>query len=187
MRIIVGITGSSGVEYGIKLLEVCQDLDIQTDLVISPAAEKIIDFEVEENLKEVKEKATKCFEHDNLGAPISSGSVKTNGMVIVPCTMKTLGSLASGVTNNLIARAADVTLKEDRKLVIVPRETPLNLIHIENMKKLNKAGAKILPATPAFYHNPQNINDLLNFIAGKILDQFNTEHPLYQTWNGLKE
>lgn len=185
MRLVIGITGSSGIIYGLKLLEACEELNISTDLIISPSAEKIIDFEIDKTVEDLKELATRSYEYEDVGAPISSGSVKTDGMIIAPCTMKTLGSLANGVTDNLIIRSADVTLKEDRKLVLVPRETPVHDIHLENMTKLSRAGATILPASPGFYHQPGSIEELVNFVVGKTLDQFEINHELYRSWDGL--
>ena len=184
MRLIIGITGCSGVTYGVRLLEVCQELGIETDLIVSPAAEQILKFELGKELNDLRRIATRTYKHNDLAAPISSGSVPINGMIIVPCSMKTLGALASGTTADLISRAADVTLKQGRRLVLVPRETPLNIIHIENMLKLGRAGAVILPAMPAFYHRPKNMKGLVNFIVGKILDVFGIEHELYQRWGG---
>jgi 4-hydroxy-3-polyprenylbenzoate decarboxylase len=172
------------VVYGVRLLEACQELGIETDLMVSPAAEQILKFELNKKLEDLQKLATRSHKHDDLAAPISSGSVPTDGMIIAPCSMKTLGALASGVTADLTSRAADVTLKQGRRLVLVPRETPLNLIHIENMAKLERAGAVILPAMPAFYHKPNNVKGLVDFIVGKILDIFDIEHELYQRWRG---
>lgn len=187
MRLIIGITGCSGITYGIKLLKTCNELGIESDLIVSPAAEEILNFEVEEDKKDLQKTATRVYDYDELGASISSGSVSRDGMVIVPCSMKTLGSMANGITDNLLTRAADVTLKEGRKLVLVPRETPLHQIHLENMTKLSQAGATILPAASGFYHDPQSLEDLIDFIVGKILDQFEIEHQLYEPWKGLEE
>lgn len=187
MCIIVGITGCSGIVYGKRLLEACEELDIETDLVVSPVAEKIMEFELNKELEDFEERATRSYPHQKLEAPIASGSVENDGMAIVPCSMKTLGSIANGIAGDLITRAADVTLKEERKLVLVPRETPLNFIHLDNMRKLKRAGATILPAAPGFYHKPQSIGELVDFIVGKILDQFDVEHNLYQSWSGLEE
>jgi 4-hydroxy-3-polyprenylbenzoate decarboxylase len=122
------------------------------------------------------------YDIDDLSAPLAGGGFNCMGMVVAPCSMKTLAGIASGYTQNLLLRAADVTLKEGRKLVVVPRETPLNIIHLENMLKLARAGAVILPAMPAFYHKPKTINDLANHIVGKILEAFNLEHSLYRKW-----
>lgn len=187
MNLIIAITGSSGVIYGKRLLEACEENRVKTKLIISPTAEKIIEYELDENPRTLCEKAEKNYEYDELGAPISSGSIKTDGMVIAPCSMKTLASIASGISDNLITRAADVTLKEDRKLVLVPRETPLHHIHFKNMEKLSRGGVQILPASPAFYHKPQSVDDLVDFIVGKILDQFGIEHQLYQPWSGFEK
>lgn len=187
MHLVLGITGCSGVIYGARFLEVCQKLDVQIDLVVSPTAEKIIEFEIEKTIDDLRKMASRSFDYKELEAPISSGSARTDGMVIAPCSMKSLSSLAFGISNNLILRAADVALKEGRKLVIVPRETPLSLIHLESMVKLKRAGADILPAAPGFYHIPNSIEELVDFIVGKILDQFGIEHQLYESWGGLKK
>lgn len=186
MRLVVGITGCSGIIYGQKLLETCKELEIETDLIVSPVAEEIMEFELDKNLNHFKNLAYRFYPHDKLEAPVASGSVKTEGMAIVPCSMKTLGSIANGISDNLITRAADVCLKEERKLVLVPRETPLNSIHLENMRKLKRAGGTLLPAAPAFY-DAQSIDDLVKFIVGKILEQFNIEHNLYQSWSGFED
>ncbi len=185
MELIIAITGSSGVVYGKKLIEVCSKKEIKTNLIISPAAEKIMKFELEDKIDEIKRKSTNYYGYKEIGAPIASGSVKNDGMIIVPCSMKTIGSIASGIADNLITRAADVALKENRKLILVPRETPLHAIHLDNLTKLKKAGATILPASPGFYHKPKSIEDLVNFVVGKILDQIGIEHQLYQAWRGL--
>ncbi len=186
MRFVIALTGCSGVVYGVRLLEVLHQLGIETDLIVSPAAERILKFELGKSIDDLRKLATRSHVYDNLAAPLASGSVQTDGMVIVPCSMKTLGAIASGVTENLITRAADVTLKENRPLVLVPREAPLNLIHLENMAKLRRAGAVVLPAMPAFYHKPEKIEDLVNFVVGKILDILKIEHQLYQRWRGYQ-
>ncbi len=187
MHLVVAITGCSGVVYGMRLLEVCKQTGTETDLIVSRAAEIILKLELGKTVDELRELATRSYSSDDLAAPPASGSYPINGMVIVPCSMKTLGAIASGVTADLIARAADVMLKEGRPLVLVPRETPLNLIHLENMTKLRRAGATILPAMPAFYHKPKAISDLVDFIVGRILDVLGVEHQLYQRWRGYQE
>jgi len=184
MRLIVAITGCSGVVYGVRLLEVCRQLGIEIDLIVSRAAEEIIKFELEKDADDIRKLATRSYSPDDLAAPLASGSVRTDGMVIMPCSMKTLGAIASGVAADLIARAADVALKQGRPLVLVPRETPLNLIHLENMARLNRAGTTILPAMPAYYHKPKAISDLVDFMVGKVLDALNIEHALYRRWQG---
>ena len=181
MHLIVAITGCSGVVYGVRLLEACRELRIETDLIVSQAAEKILKLELD---KDIRKLATRNYSPDDISAPLASGSVKMDGMVIAPCSMKTLGAIASGIADNLITRAADVTLKEGRPLVLVPRETPLSLIHLENMVKLKRAGATILPAMPAFYNKPEGIPALIDFIVGRILDVLGVEHKLYQGWQG---
>jgi len=186
MRLVIAITGCSGVVYGVRLLEACRKLGVETDLIVSQAAEKLLKLELGKNVKDIRRLATRNYSQDDLEAPLASGSVRTDGMVIAPCSMKTLGAIASGVADNLITRAADVTLKEDRPLVLVPRETPLNLIHLENMVKLRCAGATILPAMPGFYHRPKEISELVDFIVGKILDTLGVENQLYQRWCGSK-
>ncbi|MFQ6129409.1 MAG: UbiX family flavin prenyltransferase [Candidatus Hadarchaeaceae archaeon] len=187
MHLIVAITGSSGAVYGMRLLEVCKQAKIETDLIVSRAAETILKLELDKTVDELRGLATRSYSPDDLAAPPASGSYPVDGMTIVPCSMKTLGAIASGVANDLIARAADVMLKQERPLVVVPRETPLNLIHLENMTKLRRAGATILPAMPAFYHKPKAIPDLVNFIVGRILDVLGVEHQLYQRWRGYQE
>lgn len=184
MHLVMAITGSSGVIYGVRLLEICQKLGIETDLIISNAAETLLEMELGKKPEELQKLATRSYSPDDLTAPIASGSYRVDGMVIAPCSMKTLGAIASGVTTNLISRAADVTLKQNRPLVLVPRETPLNLIHLENMAKLRRAGAIILPASPAFYHKPEKISDLIDFVVGRILEMFGVEHRLYRRWEG---
>jgi len=187
VRLVIAITGCSGVVYGVRLLEVCRQLGIETDLVVSAAAELLLKLELGKSADELRKLATRSYSPDDLTAPIASGSVRTDGMVIAPCSMKTLGAVASGVADNLIARAADVTLKEGRPLVLVPRETPLNLIHIENMARLKRAGATILPAMPAFYNKPKTVSELIDFIVGRVLDILGVEHQLYKRWQGGRE
>jgi len=182
MRFVVAITGSSGAIYGVRFLKACRDLGIETDLVISRPAELILGLELGMTADELKKLATRSYGPEELTAPISSGSCQVDGMVIIPCSMKTLGAIANGVTSDLISRAADVTLKNEKPLVLVPRETPLNLIHIENMVKLKRAGAIILPASPAFYHGPETIEDLVDYIVGRAMEIFGVKHGLYRAW-----
>ncbi|MCK9151658.1 UbiX family flavin prenyltransferase [Methanobacterium alcaliphilum] len=182
--IIVAITGASGVIYALKLLEALKENKIETGLVITDPAKLILEYELGMDENDFKKLATHYYEADDLTASINSGSCLFKGMVIVPCTMKTLSAIAHGYANNAVTRAADVVLKERRKLVIVPRETPLRSLHLENMLKISKEGGIILPAMPGFYHRPQNIDDVANFIAGKILDVMNIEHNLFKRWHG---
>ena len=182
IKIIVGITGSSGVIYGIKLLYFLRKSDIETHIVLSKWAEKNIEIETDESIVEVKKLASFEYKENDMAASISSGSFKTDGMIIIPCSMKTLASIANGYDDNLISRAASVTIKENRKLVIVPRETPLSQIHLSNMLKLAKIGVTILPAMPGFYHRPKTINDLILHIVGKTLDQFDISNEIFKRW-----
>lgn len=188
MLLVIGITGASGAIYGIRLLEVLSDSkDTETHLIISGAGEKIIRYETDRDLKQVKSLADVCYEFDDIGAGLSSGLFKRDGMVIAPCSIKTLSALASSYTDNLITRAADITLKERKKLVLLVRETPLHLGHLRNMVKVTEMGAVILPPVPAFYHKPQTIDDLVNYTVGRILDVFDIEHNLFKRWEGLTD
>jgi flavin prenyltransferase len=182
MQLIVAITGGSGVIYGIKTLEILRDLKMETHLIISEWGERNIKIETDKSIDYVNSLATKHYDKDNMAAAISSGSYKIDGMIVVPCSMKTLSSIANGYDDNLISRAAGVCIKESRKIVIVPRETPLSKIHLENMIKLAEAGAVVLPAMPGFYHRPKTMDDLLAHVVGKILDQFGIEHNIFKRW-----
>ena len=182
-RLVVGISGSSAPHLGLAFLEAAQKLDaVETHLVVSRGAERSLELEAGVDLQTVHQLADHVHDPDDLAAPISSGSFQTRGMVVIPCSMRTLGAIASGVTGELLTRAADVALKERRSLVLVVRETPLNLIHIRNMETVTLAGATVLPPVPAFYHRPATIDDLLRHTVGKVLDQFGIEHDLYQRW-----
>ena len=185
MKLTIAITGASGVIYGKRLLEVLSDKKIETYLVISPAAKEIIKLELETSEETLEKLANHVYDIEDWGSPIVSGSFKTDGMVIVPCSMKTLAGIASGFAENVILRAADVTLKENRKLILVPRETPLNVIHLRNMLDLAKQGVIIVPSMPAFYYKPKNIKSLVDFVVGRVLDQLNIEHSLYERWHEL--
>jgi flavin prenyltransferase len=185
LKIVVGITGSSGVIYGIKLLYFLNKFEIETHVVLSKWAEKNIEIETDENIAKIKKLATFEYKENDMAASISSGSFKTDGMIIIPCSMKTLASISNGYDDNLISRAASVTIKENRKLVIVPRETPLSQIHLSNMLKLAKIGVIILPAMPGFYHRPKTVNDLIVHIVGKALDQFDINNEVFKRWQNV--
>ncbi len=188
MLLIVGITGASGVIYGIRLLEVLStNKAVETHLIISEAGEKNIRYETDWKVEQVKALADFCYDIHDIGAKIASGSFKRDGMVIAPCSMKTLSALANLYTDNLLTRAADVTLKERQRLVLLPRETPLHLGHLRNMEKLAEIGAVILPPIPAFYHKPQTIQELIDHITGKVLDILDIEHDLFPRWSGISE
>jgi 4-hydroxy-3-polyprenylbenzoate decarboxylase len=182
VRLIIAITGASGVIYGKRLLETLCNKNVDVHLVISQAAEKIIAHELDITKKSLEKLADHVYAVDDWSSPIVSGSFKTDGMVIAPCSMKTIAGIANGFAENVILRAADVTLKEKRKLVLVPRETPLNTIHLRNMLELANQGVVIVPAMPAYYHKPQNIEALVDFVVGRILDVLGIEHNLYQRW-----
>lgn len=187
MRIVVAITGATGAIYGIRLLEVLRDLEVETHLILSRWGQKTIEIETSWKVEEVRALAAVNYREDQLEAAVASGSFRHEGMVVAPCSMKTLSNIAHGLASNLVGRAADVTLKEGRKLILVPRETPLNAIHLENMLRLARLGAVILPPMPAFYHRPRTLEDLVDHLVGRILDQLGLEHNLYRRWGGEGE
>lgn len=184
MRIVIGLAGSSGPIYGIRLLEVLRELGVETHLVVSDGARRTIPLETggRWSAEKVEALATVVYDNHDLAASISSGSFITDGMIVAPCSMKTVAAIAHSFSQDLLARAADVTLKEGRKLVLVPRETPLHLGHLRNMVSAAEIGAVILPPVPAFYHAPSTIEDLINQTVGKVLDQFHVEHTLFRRW-----
>ncbi len=184
-EIIIGISGASGVQYGIRILETLKQLEgYENHLVISESAKKLIEIETEYSIGEIEKIADHVYADDDFTAPIASGSHRSKGMLVAPCSMKTLASIAIGMSDTLISRAADVCLKEKRPLILMVRETPLNLIHIQNMERAIKAGASILPACPAFYSKPSSIDEIINFMAGRALDLLGIEHNLYKRWQG---
>lgn len=183
-RLVVGLSGSSAPQLGITLLRALRALrTVETHLVMSPGARTTIKLEAEMDVSEVEALADVVHESSDLGASISSGSFRTMGMAVVPCSMRTLAAIATGNTTDLLSRAADVCLKERRRLVLVTRETPLSHIHLRNMQEVTLAGGPILPPVPAFYHKPKSIEDLLKHTAGKVLDQFEVEHDLFARWS----
>jgi len=182
VRIVVGLAGSSAPIYGIRTLQALKELGVETHLVVSDGAKRTIPLETHWTVKKIEALANVVYANSELAASISSGSFQTDGMIIAPCSMKTLAGIAHSFSQDLLVRAADVTLKERRKLVLVPRETPLHLGHLRNMVLATEMGAVILPPVPAFYHQPKTVEDLIDQTVGKILDQFHIEHTLFRRW-----
>lgn len=184
-RLIVGITGASGAPLGVRLLEWLRELpEVQTHLVLSRWARTTIELETPYSVREVGKLADVVYGPNEQAAAISSGSFCTDGMVIVPCSMKTVAAIRAGYADNLVARAADVTIKEHRPLVLVPRETPLSEIHLENLLDLARKGIRIVPPMPAFYNNPASVDDIVDHIVGRVLDQLGLPAPRVRRWTG---
>ena len=185
MRLVIGISGSSGSIYGIRLLEVLRGVpDLETHLIVSQAAKRTIVDETDYTVRDVEALASQTYDDRDIGAALASGSFKTAGMVIAPCSIKTLSALANCFASTLIARAGDVTLKEGRPLVVVVRETPLHVGHLRQMLALAEMGAVILPPVPAFYHRPKTIRDLVDHTVGRVLDRIGIAHGLVTEWTG---
>lgn len=184
-RLIVAMTGASGVIFGIRVLELLRTTGVEAHLVLSRWASRTLLHETSHTSREAKNLAARWYSPQDQGAPISSGSFLTRGMAVVPCSMRTVAAIAHGLGDTLIHRAADVTLKERRKLVLVVRETPLNDIHLENMLKLSRMGAVIFPPVPAFYHRPRTIADIVTYTAVRILDQFDIHVEVPDRWEGI--
>ena len=185
MRIIVGINGASGVIYGVRLLQVLSAIkEVETHLIISAAGAQTIEIETEFAADTVRELADYNYDIQDIGACLASGSFLREGMIIAPCSMKTLSALANSYGDNLLTRAADVTLKERRRLLLMVREAPLHLGHLKNMVAVTEMGGIVLPPVPAFYHKPQTIQDIIDHIVGKALDLFNIQHNLFKPWAG---
>lgn len=185
-RIIVGVTGATGAPFAVRILQMLREIPaVETHLVLSTWARTNIERETSLSVREVTELADVSYKLAEQGAPISSGSFRTDGMIIVPCSMRTLAAVRHGLADNLVTRAADVVLKERRTLVLVPRETPLSDIHLENMLALSRMGARIVPPMPAFYNSPETIDDLIDHVAVRILDQFDLDVPQARRWRGL--
>jgi 4-hydroxy-3-polyprenylbenzoate decarboxylase len=185
-RLIVGISGATGAIYGIRLLEVLGKSNVETHLVITEAAHKTILMETDWKVEKVKSLAKVTYNIQDIGADIASGSFESEGMVIIPCSIKSLSGIANSFNVNLLIRAADVAIKEKRKLVLVVRETPLHKGHLTLMMNLADMGVIILPPIPAFYHHPKTIDDLVNHTVGKILDLFGIDHHLFERWGSPK-
>lgn len=186
-RFILAITGASGIVYGLRLAEELAKIS-ELNLILSESALEVMKTETDiKNFEDFERRFTKSnvkiYREDEISAPVASGSYRTDGMFIVPCSMKTLSAIAHGYADNLITRAADVTIKEGRRLVISPREMPLSVIHLENMLKLAKIGVIVAPSTPAFYHRPESLDDIVNFVVGKLLDCMGVENKLFRRWD----
>jgi flavin prenyltransferase len=185
-RLVVGISGASGTVYGIRMLELLADSGIETHLVMSKSAEMTMAYETDLKPKEVRALAAVNHANADIGASISSGSFQTMGMVVVPCSIKTMSEIATGVTSTLLARAADVVLKERRRLVLAVRETPLHGGHLRTMVQLADMGAVIAPIMPAFYNRPQTVDDIINHTVGRLLDLFGIDTAVVKRWQGGK-
>ncbi len=188
---IVGITGASGSVYSLRLMEELLKKGHEVHLVATCNGRKVTEYETGRNFEEIlqfhgrREGRLEVHDVEDLFAPIASGSFKTDGMVVIPCSMSTLGEIAAGASKNLLGRAADVMLKEKRKLVLVPRETPLSTLHLRNMLSLSEMGVVILPAMPGFYHRPEQVGDLVDFVAGRVLESLGIENDLYKKWGSM--
>jgi 4-hydroxy-3-polyprenylbenzoate decarboxylase len=183
-RIVIGISGASGVIYGVRCLELLRDSGYETHLIISEAGKLTIAIETDYTAKEVAAMADDVYDPQDMAAPFSSGSFLTEGMVVIPCTIKTLSGIANSYSDNLLIRAADVTLKEKRKLVLVVRESPLHKGHLRLMTQAADMGALILPPVPAFYHRPKSVDEIIDQTIGKIFDGFGIQHRLFRRWTG---
>ncbi len=181
-RLIVGITGATGVIYGIRILDLLKDTEYETYLIISEAAKLGISLETTYTIKEVESMASHKYENTDISAPLASGSFKTDGMIVAPCTIKSLSSIANSYTTNLLVRAADVTIKEKRKLTLMVRETPLHKGHLRLMSMAADIGAHILPPVPSFYNHPKSIQDIIDQTIGKIFDYMDIPHSLFRRW-----
>jgi 4-hydroxy-3-polyprenylbenzoate decarboxylase len=182
MHVVVAITGASGIAYGVRLLEALQAGKTETSLVLSEDGAKVLKLETDTTPAHVKKLATRSYSNGDMAAPIASGSRSFDAMAVCPCSMSTAAKIAAGISDNLITRAASVALKERRRLVLVPRETPMSSIHLRNLATLAEAGAIVLPAAPAFYGKPRSVGDLVDFIAGRVLDSLGIENRLYRRW-----
>ena len=182
MKIIVGITGASGAVYGIRVLKALRERGVETHLIVSKWGEETLKYEMGMTLEEAAALSDVCYDVNDLAAAVSSGSFRHDGMVIAPCSMKTLASVVSGQSDNLIARAADVTLKERRRLIMVTRESPLSLIHVRNMLTVTEAGAILVPPTPAFYSKPESLDDIVDQAVSRVLDLLDIPNELVGRW-----
>jgi len=182
VRLIIGISGASGIQYGIRLLEVLKDLPIESHLIVTKAAQQVRHYETEISSEDLLALADKHYHIDDIACSLASGSYHTIGMIVAPCSMHTLAEIAHGIAGNALTRAADVILKERRKLVLLPRETPLHMAHLENMLKITQMGGIIAPPVPAFYNKPTTLDDIINHSVGRVLDLFDIEVNLVKRW-----
>lgn len=188
MRLIVGMTGATGAPLGVSLLLALREMPgVETHLVLSKWAKTTIELETPYSVRDVSALVDYCHNPADQSATISSGSFRTDGMIIIPCSMKTLAGIRAGYAEGLVGRAADVVLKEGRKLVLVPREMPLSTIHLENILALSRMGVVMVPPMPAFYNHPQTVDDITQHIVARVLDQFGLEHPNARRWQGLRQ
>jgi len=187
MKLVVGMSGASGAIYGIRILEVLKKAEVETHLVMSDSAKRTLSYETDYRVEDVLSLASIVHDISNVGAAISSGSFKHSGMVIAPCSIKTLSAVAGSFNTNLLVRAADVTLKERRKLVLMLRETPLHLGHLRLMAQVTEAGGVLVPPIPAFYHHPKTLEDIVMQSVNKALDQFDLDLDLFDRWTGQEE
>jgi 4-hydroxy-3-polyprenylbenzoate decarboxylase len=184
MKIVVGITGASGSIYALRLIEVLRQAGHEVHVVVTDSGWQVLDYECGVSQEVLAKRVTVLYDNDNVGAAIASGSFRADAMVVLPCSMKTAASIAHSMSDNLLTRAADVMLKEGRKLILVPRETPMHAIHLENLLKLAQLGVRIMPAAPGFYHRPETIEDLVDMLVGKICDQLGIDADLFARWEG---
>ncbi|MCR5758369.1 MAG: UbiX family flavin prenyltransferase [Selenomonas sp.] len=184
MRIVVGITGASGSIYALRLIEVLRKMGHEVHGVVTDSGWQVLAYECNLTREDLSARVDVLYDNANIGAAIASGSFKADAMVVLPCSMKTAASIAHSLSDNLLTRAADVMLKESRPLILVPRETPMHAIHLENLLKLAQLGVKIMPAAPGFYHRPKTIDDLVDMLVGKICDQLGLDAHLYARWQG---
>lgn len=184
-RIVVGVSGASGAIYGIRVLEALRDAGVETHAIVSAGAQKTIEYETDRKVKDVLALADVVYDERDLAAAVASGSYPTHGMIVAPCSVRTMGAIHMSLNDNLIVRAADVHLKERRKLVLMVRETPLHAGHLKTMYELSLYGAVVLPPAPGFYHRPRTMEDLIDHSVGKALDQLGVPHELFRRWTGM--
>lgn len=184
MKLVVGITGASGSIYALRLIEVLRQAGHEVHAVVTDSGWQVLDYECGVSREDLVKRVAVLYDNDNVGAAIASGSFRADAMVVLPCSMKTAASIAHSMSDNLLTRAADVMLKEGRKLILVPRETPMHAIHLENLLKLAQLGVRIMPAAPGFYHRPQTIEELVDMLVGKICDQLGIDTDLFARWEG---